>query len=60
LALFVAVETRKVGVAKAGVDTVARKTRRLRSMPWQRRPFVWLVIGWGVFAAILGTIFATI
>jgi len=36
----------------------ARRTSRI--LPWQIKPFAWLLVGWGVLTLTLTVVFATI
>jgi hypothetical protein len=41
-------------------DVEPKAPRAPRLMPWQERPFAWLLAGWGFLALVLLAILATI
>jgi hypothetical protein len=58
--ISVVAETRSAGLPNTAVGAPARAAHAPGLAPWQKRPFVWLLVGWivilGAGAALLATI----
>lgn len=58
--ISVMIEAKNAGMTNAVASARAPTNRTPGLMPWQKRPFVGLVVGWGLIAVVVTVVVATI